>query len=135
MNQFLCMDMKTQQSSLATSNSVCFKMLFLRYISMVIFSSFFKFQLLTTATVSHHPLSDLNKASISRSNSTSLTNINRYISTPTFDQFSSSFQHQHHRFEEDQPLRIHVGNIPFLWTIDDLCKQFLVRRFFLFDRE
>jgi len=97
------MDMKTQQSSLATSNS-----------------------LLTTATVSHHPLSDLNKASISRSNSTSLTNINRYISTPTFDQFSSSFQHQHHRFEEDQPLRIHVGNIPFLWTIDDLCKQFLV---------
>lgn len=28
--------------------------------------------------------------------------------------------------EEDQPLRIHVGNIPFLWTIDDLRKQFLV---------
>jgi hypothetical protein len=28
--------------------------------------------------------------------------------------------------EEEQPLRVHVGNIPFLWTIDDLRKQFLV---------
>lgn len=29
--------------------------------------------------------------------------------------------------DEEQPLRVHVGNIPFLWTIDDLRKQFLVR--------
>lgn len=100
-DQFLCMDMKTQQLPMSASNS-----------------------LLTTA-VSHYPMSDLNKTPISRSHSTSLTNINRFLSTSSFDQFPS-LQHQHHRFEEEQPLRIHVGNIPFLWTIDDLCKQFLV---------
>ena len=32
--------------------------------------------------------------------------------------------------EQQQPLRVHVGNIPFLWTIDDLRKQFLVRKYF-----
>ncbi|UJR37961.1 hypothetical protein I4U23_030645 [Adineta vaga] len=55
---------------------------------------------------------------IVRSHSTSFSTINRHLSMPSYDQ---------HRFlEEDSPLRIHVGNIPFLWTVDDLCKQFLV---------
>ncbi|UJR08290.1 hypothetical protein I4U23_012561 [Adineta vaga] len=49
------------------------------------------------------------------SNQTNST-INRHVSMSSYDQFR----------EEEQPLRIHVGNIPFLWTIDDLRKQFLV---------
>ena len=47
--------------------------------------------------------------------------MNRYLSIPSYDQVDKQF------LEEEQPLRIHVGNIPFLWTIDDLRKQFLVR--------
>jgi hypothetical protein len=47
--------------------------------------------------------------------------MNRYLSMPSYDQIDKQFS------EEEQPLRIHVGNIPFLWTIDDLRKQFLVR--------
>jgi len=62
------------------------------------------------------------KTQMSHSNPTPLSSINRYLSMPSFDQFPSI----NHRVEEDHPLRIHVGNIPFLWTIDDLCKQFLV---------
>ncbi|CAF0923229.1 unnamed protein product [Rotaria sp. Silwood1] len=74
------------------------------------------------SSICHHPSHDLNKTQICRSNSSSVSTLNRHLSMSSYDQFSSI----HHRFEEDHPLRIHVGNIPFLWTIDDLCKQFLV---------
>lgn len=46
-----------------------------------------------------------------------LSTMNRHMSMSSYDQVN----------EEEQPLRIHVGNIPFLWTIDDLRKQFLVK--------
>ncbi|CAF1562567.1 unnamed protein product [Adineta ricciae] len=58
-----------------------------------------------------------------RSNSS----MNRHISVSSYDQvnlFAEDFPSTRH--QEDSPLRIHVGNIPFLWTVDDLCKQFLV---------
>ncbi|CAF1116956.1 unnamed protein product [Rotaria sordida] len=58
----------------------------------------------------------IDKNQIFYSNPTSLSTINRHLSMSSYDQF----------YEEEQPLRIHVGNIPFLWTIDDLRKQFLV---------
>ncbi|CAF2560212.1 unnamed protein product [Rotaria sp. Silwood2] len=58
----------------------------------------------------------IDKNQIFHSNSTPLSTINRHLSMSSYDQF----------YEGEQPLRIHVGNIPFLWTIDDLRKQFLV---------
>ncbi|CAF1462176.1 unnamed protein product [Adineta steineri] len=48
--------------------------------------------------------------------SNSLSTKNQQLSMTSYDQFH----------EEEQPLRVHIGNIPFLWTIDDLRKQFLV---------
>ncbi|CAF0870769.1 unnamed protein product [Adineta steineri] len=53
----------------------------------------------------------------------SSSTLNHHLLMPSYDQFSS----MHERFfEEDHPLRIHVGNIPFLWTVNDLCKQFQI---------
>ncbi|CAF3357902.1 unnamed protein product [Rotaria socialis] len=49
-------------------------------------------------------------------NPTRLSTLNRHLSMSSYDQL----------YEEEYPLRIHIGNIPFLWTIDDLRKQFLV---------
>ncbi|CAF3238775.1 unnamed protein product [Rotaria socialis] len=69
----------------------------------------------------HRSTYGLDKAQVFPTNS-SLSTMNRYLSMPSIDQFSCMEQ----RLEVDHPLRIHVGNIPFLWTIDDLCKQFLV---------
>ena len=65
-------------------------------------------------------------------NVSSFPTINRHLSMPSYDQVNQHrtfflFPLIQHQFEDDHSLRIHVGNIPFLWTIDDLCKQFLVR--------
>ncbi|CAF3876838.1 unnamed protein product [Rotaria sp. Silwood2] len=113
--QFLCMKTKP----IIRNSSIINQNLFLESHNPYILSS-----------ICHHPSHDLNKTQIFRSNSSSLSTINRHLSMPSYDQFSS----MHHRFEEDYPLRIHVGNIPFLWTIDDLCKQFLGFGFITFLR-
>ncbi|CAF1581111.1 unnamed protein product [Adineta ricciae] len=67
-------------------------------------------------TASNGNLSQMEKNRFPHVNSTSLSMINRHLSMSSYDPFH----------EEEQPLRVHVGNIPFLWTIDDLRKQFLV---------
>jgi len=65
---------------------------------------------------------ELDESKMFRSTTTNTTSINRHLSIPSCTQFIPI----HHHIDEEQPLRIHVGNIPFLWTIDDLRKQFLV---------
>jgi hypothetical protein len=56
---------------------------------------------------------------------TKMKSHSRHLSMPS----NKSFVCENAKFDnEEQPLRVHVGNIPFLWTIDDLRKQFLVRK-------